>query len=453
MDPTEKALEFISKKGPCLPVEVSKELSTNILLASVYLSDLISRKKIKSSHLKIGGSPLYYLPSQEEQLQKFSEKLGEKHKEAYRIIKEKKIVEEKEVSPSIRVALSQINDFAKKVEVKIGEEKQSFWKWYLLKDDEVKQIIKERWQKEKLLEKEKGGKQQQEKAEREKMKAQQEQEAVQKKGGEKEEEKQGGKPEEKTDEGQRREKEENKKAKEGGEAKTGETMILEGVKKKEGETRILSPNFPLNKKEDFEPAYEQTKVKLETGLSEGSKKERKKELPEEEKKEKKAEKELTEEEKKKGEEEGEKEKSREKRENKEREKKTKKEHKGEGEEKIIQASLALVKKEDFQQSDFLKKTHSFIQLKNIQVKELEVIRKTSEANMIIELDSAIGRLIFYAKAKKKARLNEGDLSTVFFEAQTKRLPPLLLTTGKLTKKAKEKLNKEFKGLKILTIKD
>ena len=78
-DNKEKILSFIKGKGPVLPVEVAKHIDSNILMASAHLAELSSNGKLKISNVKVGGSPLYYLPGQEAQLQKFADSLEEKY--------------------------------------------------------------------------------------------------------------------------------------------------------------------------------------------------------------------------------------------------------------------------------------------------------------------------------------------------------------------------------------
>jgi len=55
---------------------------------------------------------------------------------------------------------------------------------------------------------------------------------------------------------------------------------------------------------------------------------------------------------------------------------------------------------------------------------------------------------FYCKARNKKRCNEADLSTAFVQGELRKLPVIFLTTGDLTKKAKELLSKEFKNIII-----
>ena len=56
-----KILDYIRLNGPCLPVQLSKQIHSNILFAGAVLSELFANQKIKISHAKIGGSPVYYI--------------------------------------------------------------------------------------------------------------------------------------------------------------------------------------------------------------------------------------------------------------------------------------------------------------------------------------------------------------------------------------------------------
>ncbi|MBN2454290.1 hypothetical protein JXB11_01965, partial [Candidatus Woesearchaeota archaeon] len=64
-------------------------------------------------------------------------------REAYDLLKERRVLKDRALTPVIRVALREINDFAKPLEVTIGESKQIFWKWYLLGKEETESLIKE----------------------------------------------------------------------------------------------------------------------------------------------------------------------------------------------------------------------------------------------------------------------------------------------------------------------
>jgi len=69
----EKILNFLDKNGPSLPVHIAKEIGMDMIFTSAFLSELISHQKIKTSHMKVGISPIYFLPGQEKGLEKYSE--------------------------------------------------------------------------------------------------------------------------------------------------------------------------------------------------------------------------------------------------------------------------------------------------------------------------------------------------------------------------------------------
>jgi hypothetical protein len=139
---TDKVNQLVRLRGPLIPSEIYKEIGTNILVASAILSELTSKKAVKLSNLKVGGTPVYYVSGQEEKLQNYSDKLQQKEKEAYEQIKEKKILNDRKLDPAIRVAIRQIKDFAKGVEVNNNGETHLFWKWYLTPDEEAEDSIK-----------------------------------------------------------------------------------------------------------------------------------------------------------------------------------------------------------------------------------------------------------------------------------------------------------------------
>jgi len=142
METNERILALVKEKGPILPVQVSKEINDTILMTSARLSELLSNKQIKISHVKVGGSPLYYSQGQENKLQEYSDNLVEKEKEAYELLKKNRILKDVTQEPSIRVALRQIRDFAVPLQVNYQNNVEIFWKWYLLDNDESQLLIK-----------------------------------------------------------------------------------------------------------------------------------------------------------------------------------------------------------------------------------------------------------------------------------------------------------------------
>jgi len=140
----DRILQFISMSGPTTPSKVAKLINTDSLLASAHLSDLISQKKVKVSNLKIGGTPLYYIPGQEEQLYKFAHgNINPKDFEVLEFLKEKKILREQELELLPRVALRGLKDFAVPFNVTMHGETGLFWKFYLVSDEERDQLVRQ----------------------------------------------------------------------------------------------------------------------------------------------------------------------------------------------------------------------------------------------------------------------------------------------------------------------
>jgi len=99
---------------------------------------------------------------------------------------------------------------------------------------------------------------------------------------------------------------------------------------------------------------------------------------------------------------------------------------------------------------FLSQIQGHFAEKNIQIIESKIIRKNAEIDLILKIPSAVGNLEFYCKSKNKKSISDADVSSAIVQGQLKKLPTLLLTTGELSKKAKELLNTELH--KSITIK-
>jgi hypothetical protein len=129
-----KIISILRRNGPGLPVHIAKEIESSILFTSAFLSELASEKKIKISYMKVGNSPLYYLSGQESLLEKFSHYLKSKEKDAFVLLKEKKIIKDSEQDPAIRVALREIKDFA----VPFKKNDEIFWRYFTIPTTEFK---------------------------------------------------------------------------------------------------------------------------------------------------------------------------------------------------------------------------------------------------------------------------------------------------------------------------
>ncbi len=128
----EKILSILQKRGPSLPVHIAKEIDLSMLFASAFLSELVSEKKIKISNMKIGNSPIYFLPGQESMLEKFSQYLKSKEKEAFILLKEKKFLKDKNQDPAIRIALRTIKDFA----IAFKKNEEIIWRFFTVSETE-----------------------------------------------------------------------------------------------------------------------------------------------------------------------------------------------------------------------------------------------------------------------------------------------------------------------------
>lgn len=136
-----KILAFLEKNGPSLPIPIAREVGIDSLFSSAFLSELLEEGTIKISKLKVGGSPLYFLPNQEQMLENFIRYLQPKEREALTMLKEKKILRDLDLDPSIRVALRNIKDFAFPLVVEVNNEKILFWRYLTINESEAKKII------------------------------------------------------------------------------------------------------------------------------------------------------------------------------------------------------------------------------------------------------------------------------------------------------------------------
>ena len=294
MDKNQAILEIINRKGPVLPVQVSKEINDNILMASARLSELLSSKKIKISSLKVGGSPLYYLPGQEEKLRNFVNNLGGVERKAYDLLEQGKVLRDAVMEPAVRVALRNIKDFAVPLQVIYQEKTEIFWKWYLTETKEAEIIIKD------IID------------------------AIR---------------------------------------KSKEIPRPQALQKApEQQTRPEKPKEEIKKPDDTT----------------------KKEAP-----------------------------------------------------KPRKMAVKI---------NFLNEINGFFSKAKINIMEVKEIKKNSEFDITVELNTQLGNVKYFCKAKNKKNISEGDLSSALVNAQSKGLPLLFITNGKTSKKSQEKLKTDFKNI-------
>jgi hypothetical protein len=304
METPEKIISLIRMRGPVVPSDIAKFIGTNLLFSSAILSELVSKNQLKISTLKIGGSPLYYAPGQEFKLQQFADKLNEKDKKAFDMLREKKILRDSEQEPLIRVALRAIKDFAVPLQVNLSQV-EIFWKWYLLTNEEAEKLIRE------------------------------------------------------------------------------ELNIPDEIPKKEAVEEKHAPEEkrPEYKEEKKEPLKAEKEKKEENAKQEPA-----------------------------------------------------------GQKKFIDKG-----------DSFYAQIKRYFDKNKIAIVQEELKKKKSDYEFVIELETNVGPVEFYCQAKNKKAVTDQDLAMAYVQGQAKKLPVLFLTTGQPTKKAKEMLAKEFKGLKIRNI--
>ena len=105
-------------------------------------------------------------------------------------------------------------------------------------------------------------------------------------------------------------------------------------------------------------------------------------------------------------------------------------------------------KQPTKEEQFSIEVERFFMAKGIKIIEKEVVRKNSESNFIINIDSQLGRMDMFVCAKNKKKINDQDLMVAHQKGQGRKMPTLFLSTGEQTKKAKEYLEKNLKGYMI-----
>lgn len=306
----EKVFEYVKQHGPILPAVMAKEFNSTNIFISALLSELSTNKRIKLSRGKIGGSPLYYCKEQEEKLVELLRgSIGQKPREALDLLKEKKILRDRDCLPFERVALRGLEDFAKPVRLVINDTEEIFWKWYLLADDEAKELIEK------------------------------------------------------------------------------QLVNLYGQKKEEPKIEEL----------EIEILQKETANEI---------------IPEEQ--------------------------------HKPQQKKKKK--------KFLQEVLMnKAKKEPAAETDFEKLVLQFLKKKEIKILDKSVLAKNKEFNYTVQVPSNAGELTYFIKARNKKSFSEGDLLLAFTEGQNLKLPTIFISNGDITKKAKEYMTKNLRGMSFIKL--
>lgn len=403
MQDQERILSFLRATGPTLPSKVAKSIRSEILIASAHLSDLAAQGKVKISHLKVGGSPLYYLAGQEAQLLNFAqENLNPKDIRVLSLLREKGILRESSLELFSKVSLRSLKDFATPMQVTVGNQKELFWRWHLLSTEEFNQRISE-------------------------VISDSEPKPLSEKTSEKESSHQPARPEftisvgnvlagspewpelnnitvpsppsQKQDAGHKVTITERKSP----EKPVPEKLVSEIpvpkkavepiplTKEKQTSLHGIESRFLVQKvRETIKEPVRAVKEFIREAVREPAQEVRES-----------------------------------------------------AREPVKEQAKALVKERKRRtpgQDNFLLDLEGFFSRLKIDLEQKEMVRKNAEYNFVIKVPSVVGKVTYYCKAKKKAKCDEKDLSTAYMEAQIKKLPLLFLYPKELNRKALELLN-------------
>jgi len=137
-----KVIQIISTKGPQLQMDIAKGLGVEGFIAGAILSTLTGRGELKTSHRKIGASPIYYVSGQEQIVKnRLYPELNELEKRALERLKEMKVAFKDDLYPQERVLLSELKDFVDYLQVKQGDDEVLCWKHNSVSDDEFESIL------------------------------------------------------------------------------------------------------------------------------------------------------------------------------------------------------------------------------------------------------------------------------------------------------------------------
>jgi hypothetical protein len=398
-------LQFLAVNGPSLPTKVAKLIRSEIIIASAHLSDLASQGKVKISDLKVGGSPLYYLPGQESLLLNFAQ--SNMNPQDYRVLlalQDNKVLRENEIELLYKVALRSLKDFAFPLHVTHQNKTELFWKWFLLSEQETNQIIREM-----LI-----GKHVEENksilTSTEPHPIDQLEKFISPVNLNPTNPLQVSTEEIKKEDNILRVKEA---------VAVKETIAVKPEIKEEKiiKKKIIHPKESV-KEFTREPIKEEVIQRLPVKeVIKETIKEKNKETPKEIIKE--PIKEIIKE---------------------EEQKKLASVSESNDKKSKIALLEKQVKKKVIVSDDFILVVEEYFKGKKIVIEQSEILRKNAEIDFIIKVPSVVGHLTYFCKAKNKAKCDEKDLSSAYMEAQIKKLPLLLLYSNEFTKKAQEMLD-------------
>lgn len=137
--PKDVIMGAIAKIGPSQPIDIRKELKQgDSFLIGAMLSELVADGSLQISKVRRGGGPFYYDPKSPERLSEISQYLNEKDRRTYAMLKEQKVMREDAQDPLVRVGLKNMPDFSKQLDI----DGATYWRYYLISDEEAISIVK-----------------------------------------------------------------------------------------------------------------------------------------------------------------------------------------------------------------------------------------------------------------------------------------------------------------------
>jgi len=147
--------KIVQEHGPVVANKIATLLGSDSFLVGAYLSELSENKQILLTRSSGVGTSFYYVTSQVEKLVSLRDRLKEQDRRTFDLINEEKVLRDSDLEPLTRVSIAKLSDFAKEVNIRMGDETVLFWKWYMLNNDEVVGILQKRYtQKEEPVQKE-----------------------------------------------------------------------------------------------------------------------------------------------------------------------------------------------------------------------------------------------------------------------------------------------------------
>ncbi len=140
----DKVLEIVKQKGPITINQLKRELHADSVIISAYLSEFVNKKLVKVTSVQLGSSVFYYFPEQNAKLEYLTQYLNEKDQGTVHLLKEKKVLRDYDQTLFVRASIRKIKDFAIPIKVNHSDdESEIFWVYYLIKEEEAKQRIRE----------------------------------------------------------------------------------------------------------------------------------------------------------------------------------------------------------------------------------------------------------------------------------------------------------------------